>query len=342
MADQTIIALDAGRSAFKVIAYAQGVLQEFTIPSLVTPWEQISDDGQAASAENETVEVYGHRYFCGDSARLHSGATMTVGLSDEWHDSTEYRALCLAAIKKLSLRGVPGLVDPLIIVGTPAKLYQAHRFKHQEITSQTINGTVKALSQPMGAYLSYLMDDRGLPIRDRMYREDGSKRSYGIIEIGHYTSDFILIREGAPIDTSFKTCEGMHMASDKLMQILTNKGFSNQTPVKCTTSLMTRTSRLREQNVHIGAEVTEAAKYVADRIVRTAVNTFSSERDELDGLLIAGGGAPLIFSHLKDVLHNVVLLDDPRMSVAKGYLKYGKGILRRQTSSQKLMVEANG
>ncbi|WP_194727456.1 hypothetical protein [Noviherbaspirillum malthae] len=146
MSDQTIVALDAGRSAIKVISYVQGVQKEIVIPSLVAQWENISDEGKAALAERETVEIAGQRYFCGETARIFSGVSTTVGLSDDWHDSIEYRALCLAAIKKLAHLGVPGLVNPLVIVGTPAKLYQALRTKHQEVTAQTINGTVKALS----------------------------------------------------------------------------------------------------------------------------------------------------------------------------------------------------
>jgi plasmid segregation protein ParM len=146
MSDQTIVALDAGRSAIKVISYVQGVQKEIVIPSLVAQWENISDEGKAALAERETVEIAGQRYFCGETARIFSGVSTTVGLSDDWHDSIEYRALCLTAIKKLAHLGVPGLVNPLVIVGTPAKLYQALRTKHQEVTAQTINGTVKALS----------------------------------------------------------------------------------------------------------------------------------------------------------------------------------------------------
>lgn len=342
MNEQTILALDAGRSAMKAIAYAAGIKREVVIPSIVASWEPISDDAQAEKAEVETVEVFGKKYFCGETARIVSGSSMTTGLDDNWHTTKEYRALCLAAIKRLAHFGVPGLTSPLVIVGTPARLFQAHRSKHQEVTAQTIPGTVRATSQPMGAYLSYLLDDRGVPNRDRLFRKNGKKRSWGIIEIGHYTTDFVLIREGSPIDNSFRSSEGMSLASDRLMQILTNKGYTNQTPIKCATSLETGTASLRGEDVLITEEVNQAASYVAERIRTMAVNTFSAVQDELDGYLIGGGGAPLIFPHLQGALHNAVLLDNPRMAVAEGYIKYGKSILLKATRDQKLMVEANG
>ncbi|WP_194725892.1 ParM/StbA family protein [Noviherbaspirillum malthae] len=342
MEEQTIVALDAGRSAMKAIAYANGIKTETVIPSIVAPWESISDDAQAEKAEIETVEVFGRKYFCGETARIVSGTSMMTGLDDNWHTTKEYRALCLAAIKKLVHMGVPGLTNPLVIVGTPAKLFQAHRAKHQEVTAQTINGTVRAISQPMGAYFSYLLDDRGVPHRDRLFRKNGSKRSWGIIEIGHFTTDFVLIREGAPIDNSFRSCEGMSVASDRLMQILTNKGYNNQTPLKCATSLVTGTVSLRGEDVSVSAEVNEAAGYVAERILTMAINTFSAVREDLDGFLIGGGGASLIFPHLQGSLHNAVLLENPRMAVAEGYIKFGTSAILRATRAQKLMVEANG
>ncbi len=201
----------------KAIAYDGGIKKEAVIPSIVAPWGLISDDAQAEKAETETVEVCGKNYFCGDTPWIVSGSSMTTDLDDNWHTTKEYSALCLAAIKKLVHMGVPSLTNPLVIVVTSAGQFQVHRSKRPEVTVQTINGTVRAISHPMGAYFSYFLDDRGVPSRERLYRTNGKKRSFGIIEIGHCTTAFVLIREGAPIDNSFRSCEGMSLASDRLM-----------------------------------------------------------------------------------------------------------------------------
>ncbi|MFC7518316.1 hypothetical protein ACFQUU_25210 [Herbaspirillum sp. GCM10030257] len=341
MSDRTIIALDAGRSAIKAVAFADGKKYPIVIPSIVAKAESVSSALDAKEAEIETVDVDGVKLFCGETARIISGATMTTGLSDQWIFDTEYRALCLAVVKRLAHLGVPGLYDPLIVVGTPADLFEVQRYKLEEVTSSILPGKVIALSQPMGAYFSYVMDERGVPIRERGYRENGAKRSWAVIEIGHYTSDFLFIREGRNIDSKASSCGGMNGAADRLKSILTKQQFTNQTPLKCQTSLATKTARKNGIDVDISNFVSEAIAYVAYEITNLAKSNFSKEMDDLDGILLAGGGASLLYDHLKKSLRNVVLLEEPRMAVAEGYLRFAKGYFLQESRKNKSVVETN-
>jgi plasmid segregation protein ParM len=341
MFDQTIIALDAGRSAFKIVAF-DGKRHEVLIPTTVSRASAISDAAEATAAERDTVVVDKISYFCGETAQIHGNAQNTIGLSPLWIDTPEYRALCLAAVKRLSYMGVKGLENPFIVVGTPAGLYKVHRRLHEEITAATINGKVKAIHQPLGAYMAYYLDERGFPQRERARRSNDQMRSWGVIEIGHYTTDFLLIRNGKPVDLNSSTCRGMSLAVEKLMALLHARNMLSKSALQCMDALVSGSTMFRGKEESIAKEKDEACEYVAQEIRTFALNTYSSLADELDGILLAGGGAAMMFPYLERELDNVILLDNSRWAVAEGYLRWAKGIFQKRALEAKLVVENHG
>jgi plasmid segregation protein ParM len=172
---KTTIGLDVGRSAVKVVANAGGVYFRDLIPSIVSPAIDLADEATANRAELDTVEVGGRKFFTGDTARLQGGASMTVGLSDDWTNSIEYLVLVKSALKRLAARGVTGLDDPYIVLGTPAKLFGAEKERLVARTQQVVAAEMKVIPQPMGAYCSFFQDQRGVPIKERQL--DGASSS---------------------------------------------------------------------------------------------------------------------------------------------------------------------
>lgn len=333
MTDQTIIALDIGRSAVKAIAVwreagSDEKRQEVTIPSVVSLAIPIQEEATAAAAERETVEVDSTKYFIGNTARLQSAATSTTGLSDDWIEKPDYRALVLGAIKHFSQVKVPGLNNPFVVVGTPANLFGTQRVRLQELTAKAIPGEVRVLSQPMGAYFCHITNRSGVPVNDLVRDANGRKRSWAVIEVGHFSTDFLLMKEGAYIESKSESCEGIYLAAEHLSRILTAQGMKSSM-LQSEESLRTRTFRHFGEH-DVGPQVDDAISHVVAKIMAKAEQLFADEVAGLDGVLLAGGGASAVAKPLRDHWANVVVLENPRMSVAEGFVRFAKGTLLKR------------
>lgn len=329
MNQRTVIGLDIGRSAVKAVAYAEGKKYPLSFASAVSLAIPITLEQAAIAAELETVTVNGTDYFTGETARLQGGATMSAGLSDDWIRGDEYKALVMSTMKRLNVLCVPGLTDPYVVVGTPAALFAHQREELEQVTQSIIKGEVKATSQPLGAYLSFLLDANGLPLKDNMRSPNGRAKSWAVIDVGHFTTDFLLMRENTYIEGKAASCEGMNVAAEHLMTTLTSKGYKVSL-LECEQALQTRTIfHYGEKNIN--DEVEAALNHVAKRITAKAVALLAGEAASLDGILLAGGGALIMKDRLHADWQNVKMIEKPRMAVAEGYCRYGKSILLKRS-----------
>jgi plasmid segregation protein ParM len=332
MYDQTIVGLDVGRSAVKVAAFSNGQIYHLTFPSLVCLSIELSDENSIRAAELETVVVDGLKYFTGDTARLQGGAATSVGLSNDWTETPEYLALVLSAFKRLHCMGVTDLDSSYIVVGTPAALYGKQRDRLEELTRKAVpNADVKALSQPMGAYLSFFLAPNGVPVYERFKDAKGRKKSWAVIDVGHFTTDFLLMKEGVHIDRKSESCEGIFLAAEHLARILSAKGI-DASPVDCEASLRTREIQ------HFGIkdvteEVADAANFVVSKIMTKTNALLFAEAAKVDGILLAGGGAEIIHESLAKQWPHIMLLPDARMAVAEGFCRFGKAQLLKRAAA---------
>lgn len=123
MQNRTVVGLDVGRSAIKVVAYANGTRFSIMYPTLAVPAVDLTDPSTAERAKAETEIVDGKAYFTGDTARLQGNLTTTIGLNDDWTDTPEYLVLVKSAFTRLHKAGVPNLDTAYVVIGTPSKLY---------------------------------------------------------------------------------------------------------------------------------------------------------------------------------------------------------------------------
>lgn len=339
MIKRTVIGLDVGRSAVKAVAFADGKKYSLTFASTVSLAIPITLEQAAIAAELETVAINGKEYFTGETARLQGGASMSAGLSDDWVKGDQYKALVQSTMKRLNVLGVPGLEDPYVLVGTPAALFAHQRTELEKITQDIVKGEVKALSQPLGAYLSFFLDADGIPLKDHMRSPNGRPKSWAVVDVGHFTTDFLLMKENTYIESKADSCEGINVAAEHLMKTLTGKGYK--------VSLLDCEQALRSRTVfHFGEkditpEVNEALEHVAARITAKADALLGGEAASLDGILLAGGGASIMRDRLRKEWENIQVVESPRMAVAEGYCRYGKGLMmKRAAQTPKVAVHA--
>lgn len=324
MLTRPIIGADIGRSATKVVCFADGLFHKLIFPSIVSPAFAIADERTAKKAELETVEVNGKSYFVGDTARLQGGVSSSVGLSHDWVEQPEYLALVKSIMKRLDQMSIRGLNDPFMVIGTPAALYNTQKKSLECRTNEVVSGSFKVLPQPMGAYCDFTMDAHGKWIPDRMKDESGRKRSWAVVEVGHYTTDFLLMREGEYIERCAGSCEGINFAAEHLVRILGSE--------KIQTSLLAAEQAIQTGKInHFGMrdvqkQVDEAAEHVVGKILAKADSLLSNEVATLDGVLLAGGGAPLVAKRLQEKWPHTIVLEDSRMAVADGFCRFGIGV----------------
>lgn len=219
MLTQTIIGLDVGRSAVKAVAFAQGESYHLTFPSIVSPAIGISDETTARRAAIETVEIEGKQFFTGDTARLQGSPGANAGLSNDWINTPEYQALVASTMKRFEAMGVPGLDKPLLVIGTPANLFSSQQARLKEVTERVVKAEMRVLPQPMGAYCDFYLDEKGLPIRSHITDASGRTKSWAVIEVGHFTTDFLLMLEGQYVERGAGTCEGLNFAAEHLVYV---------------------------------------------------------------------------------------------------------------------------
>lgn len=222
MKSRTVVGLDVGRSAIKVVAYANGTRFSIMYPTLAVPAVALTDPTTAERAKAETELVDGKSYFTGDTARLQGNLTSSIGLNDDWTDAPEYLALVKSAFTRLHKTGVPDLDNAYVVIGTPSKLYGTRQERLVERTKLALpkDVEIKALPQPMGAYCDYVLDKSGFPIKDKLIGPGGRMKSYGVIEGGHFSTDFLLMKEGQYIERGADSCSGMSTAAEQLRRLL--------------------------------------------------------------------------------------------------------------------------
>lgn len=338
MLTQTIIGLDVGRSAVKAVAFAQGESYHLTFPSIVSPAIGISDETTARRAAIETVEIEGKQFFTGDTARLQGSPGANAGLSNDWINTPEYQALVASTMKRFEAMGVPGLDKPLLVIGTPANLFSSQQARLKEVTERVVKAEMRVLPQPMGAYCDFYLDEKGLPIRSHITDASGRTKSWAVIEVGHFTTDFLLMLEGQYVERGAGTCEGLNFAAEHLVRILDGRGIHSNL-IECETAIRTKSILQFGQEIDISEEVEKAVSHVAQKINAKADSLLSMDVRKLHGVILAGGGAPLLYEEIKKKWSHCILVDNPRMSVANGFGRYGMGVALRQAMKRQSQQE---
>ena len=321
---QTAIGFDVGRSSVKIVAARDGMRQELLFPSAVCPAFTINDERGAARAAAETVFVDGRHFFIGETALLQGGDDLSGGLRDDWVYSDQHAALFLGGLKKLHSTGMVGIDTALIVVGLPGALYASQKAGLGQALGKLVpRAEIRVMPQPMGPYQELVFTADGQENRSVNADDD----SYAVIEVGQYTTDFALLLHGHTIENAFGSCDGMRIAAEHLQRSLRQSQLS-VSMVEATDLLRTRTLRNFGERIDVGEHVTRAVDPLAAQIVDKANQLIGKSARSLDGILVAGGGAPLVLGALQKTWPHARLSANSRFSVAEGFCRYSMAFSR--------------
>lgn len=315
------VGLDIGHSAVKCRARFGNQEESFIFPSVVCNAFHISDEAEARRATSDTVKVGGKPYFVGDTAQYQSIGKGATGLTDDWIDSPQHEALFLAAINKLRERGLEVDSSTMLVLGLPSSLFDKQRNRLKVIAARHTNAIIKVLPQPMGVYHGMMLDGTGMSEAGRSPNE-----SWGVVEVGHYTTDFMLTLDGRWVEQASGSCSGLQVATTALQKILSDGGI--QTDLSECQQIM-REGHVRNFNqiIDAGPYIHKAVETIVDEVVDTAERLMAAQARKLNGVMVAGGGGGFVFESLKKRWPHALLASDPRFSVAEGFCRLGLGIL---------------
>jgi plasmid segregation protein ParM len=311
------IGLDIGHSAVKVSAGGKQLM----FPSAATPAVGLSVEESARSAAAETVRVKGTDYFVGNTALIHTAGKLLEGLSDDWIETPEHIALMIAGYR-LGKAQLDTTEEPMVVLGLPSRLHKAQHQRLREIAVMHLGlpeERVRVIPQPVGAYMGMALDTNGTPAG----HVDIAAQKWGVIDIGFYTSDFGLLYGGVWSDAGARSIPGANAVAANLRDRVNAK---NGTDISLRTAdevLRSRTLRLFGKSIDVAQDVDQTCATFARQLVEGAITTFGNELATLDGILVAGGGADLVFPLLKNAFDHAVCIETPRFSVAEGLRRYG-------------------
>lgn len=321
------VGCDIGHSTVKIsFAQSNGIVQQIIFPSVAVPAFTISDETESARAAKETVLVNGTPYFFGDTALFQSAGVAAAGLVDDWIEKPEHTALLLGAIKKVTEAGVD-IKNATLCLGLPTNLCSRFKDRLKDLVNGLVDvDAVMVMPQAVAPYQTIVFDESGFPIENgRVLLED----AWGVVEVGYYTTDFMLIDKGRFFQGAEGAGKGVHVSAQRLMRTLAERGLDCDL-FECEGALRTKTIKNFGKTVDVSAEVDEAISEITRMVVDEATRLMKDKARRLSGVLIAGGGAPLVFDQIREQWSHAVMADNFRFSVAEGMRRYGEADLRRR------------
>lgn len=311
------IGLDIGHSAVKVsVSNPKGQRTQFLVPTAVCRAVRISDEAEAERSAKETVKVGGVDYFFGDTALIQGGANVTTGLSENWINTPEHTALMAGSYHKAL--AICGVENPKLVMGLPTTLYSRQKEKLIEVATTVLAvkpENIRVIAQPSGPYLEAMLDEHGKPA------SAVNEEAWGVVEIGYFTTDFMLMKNGRWVEKASGNCSGARVAAETLQRILSKKNITVDLQ-ECEEALRKKVIRNFREKIDVEAEVAEAVAILVGEVVDTAQRLMEPFARKLDGVIVAGGGSAFMFDTIKQRWPHAISPDNPRMSVAEGMRRF--------------------
>ena len=323
------IGIDLGRSAVKVVARQGDRTISFMFPAAVTRAQAVVFDQLAERANRDTVELRGETYWTGDTALMQSWGAEPLGLTDDWVSGYHHDVLVASALKRLEAEGLE--YDPaeaFITLGVPSRVFRDRRdlLRIVRVNSSAVlsrDGQAPKVfvhAQPMGVIARHTLTDEGYSLPDRSLEKD----SYAVVEVGHFTTDFTAIVKGLPIIEATASCEGVYLVAGHIRTKLREEEITLGN-VDLQTLVTQKAIRVRGQDRDLSTLIEQGIHSVLlPKIMESFRSAFNPTLlQSVDQVLVAGGGAPIVYPGLKATpqASHALLVDDSRHAVADGFAR---------------------
>lgn len=317
------VGLDVGFGYTKAMDGTKGIL----FPSVISPAVDLKfkslEEHPAPYPDHLTVTLDGEAHFVGNLA-LQEGRFAYATLDRMRIETQEYRLLFLTA---LSLCVQFPDEELSVVTGLPVDDYDDRdliektlfgRF-HLMVGGQAVSFVIRrstVVPQPCGAYMD-------LTFRDTLehVNEGYSQSLVGIIDIGHKTTDFVLVQQNRYVERlSGSIKHGMSAVYQAAISRLSATYRGNWD------------LRSAEEVIHKGIICRLGEQIPVDPILFEAdmaglaqeITAWIHQRwrdHPLDGLICTGGGSVPLKAHLLKAFPGMVFMSDPQQANVRGFYK---------------------
>jgi len=213
--------------------------------------------------------------------------------------------------------------NAMLVMGLPTHLFSRQRDRLKQLAGEAYKGEIKVVPQPFAPFQMMMLDRLGNPSPVRSMMEE----SWGVIEVGYYSTDFMLMQRGRWVEKASGSCAGVRVAADHLARMLAEKGLTVDLP-ECEEALQTRRILDFGRKTDVGHEVDQSVALVVTEVIDTATRLMEPYVRKLDGVLVAGGGAPIVHPRIQEKWPHAHMANKPRLAVAEGMRRFGMALLR--------------
>jgi len=299
-----------------------------SFPSL-TGTPETSSFGYTPDDANAIILTHPYHVAVGAQA-LEQSASVDPRIDRGWIGSDKWMALALAAFSEATTKSV----DLYLVCGLPVAYYEKdraqvvdkllgqHTLQRQGRHKQTINvKTCTVMPQGFGALFAECLHDNGT-VADKPLRWG----RVGTLDIGGRTTNALIASKAKMINKESGSIEvgGWNVAARVLSYLENNYPDLSLTEYQLVEHIKSKTINYHGQPVDLTAVIDDAAQSLAENVIGYARRKWGGAA-ELDAILIAGGGAHLIGSHLLAEFPQARLVSgDPVFSNARGYWKFAQ------------------
>lgn len=269
------------------------------------------------TARERVVQVDEVPYFVGEAALRHARAVVQPRDRD-WLDSPAYRILWHAALESVLLPGT----SPTIVTGLPVSFYHDRERLQQVVGSvlaerHSTAQHVQVVPQPFGSFFDALFDAQG-----QLVDETRALAHTGLIDIGYFTTDVVEVQELEYVQKgSGSLGVGVATMLDTLRGLLTQRFGCVVSASEAEQVLRSQRLRRTGQDHDVTAECAMAVRDAAQAIL-TFVRQLWGTGDQLDHLLLTGGGGLIVQALLTEHMPRLQLAPTPVVANARGYVRY--------------------
>jgi len=124
------------------------------------------------------------------------------------------------------------------------------------------------------------------------------------------------------MEYAVSSCPGMHLVYEALSCAMAEERLPTTLEV-IETAVRTKSIKLYGKPRDVSEILNKAKSGFIATVLDEADRIFGSKAAVLDGIVVGGGGAEMLFTSLRDRFPNAICGDDPRMMVAEGFCRLG-------------------
>jgi plasmid segregation protein ParM len=212
-----------------------------------------------------------------------------------------------------------------VVLGLPASYYAEQR----DVLRHRATGLLQRLVKPHQELSIYIESQSRAPLLCVVFDTNGVEtgragedETWGVVELGQFTTDFTLHDRGQEVDSAATSARGVHMVYDRIAASFKQKGFEGSFDL-ISKAIQTRKVKDFGKEVDVNDIVVPAISEFSTYILDEVASRFGSKARSMDGIIVAGGGAYIVGQDIKAKYPNAVVPGSPRFAVAEGYSRFG-------------------